>query len=243
MEPKPVQRASSPAYPTRRDFLAGATAFAAATFSSGLEIFAAAPGGGVLRGAGAGTAYHAEDEAFSIIREELSKAGIQLRNNVMLNDVLLPQPVNQGSAASQAPRITAGIALPQPVNKGTAASTSKPLTKSLPVSGMDQTKNIAVEYMTPSRFDNIAKELGCTNRMSNCSYQFLTIDVQQKPGSQVGDKVYLGVFRDPSESLTDAGSRGGTTPTSTRRLTAEQTNNIRQQLQVFVNWLKEQKAL
>jgi hypothetical protein len=287
MKPVAMRNIKSPAYPTRRDFLAGATAFAAATFAGGWRIFAADPasggfGGGAMPQNAAPRAilacvammppvYHSEEEAMTIIREELSKAGVQLNKNVMLNNVLLPQPVNKSSNAnvqlaqliqqiqSQGKNIESNAieqlqntlqdTLSQFENRGNAFSEPARATKSISVSGMDPSKNIAVEFTTPSKFKNIAGDLGCANRMNNCSYQFITLDVRPKPGSQAGDKVYLGVFRDPTEKQSQVGGGYAISPSpnglpsSSNKMTPEQSNDIRRQVQVFVSWLKEQKAL
>jgi hypothetical protein len=231
MKPVPVRQFQSPAYPTRRGFIAGATAFTAAAFAGGWRVFGDEPvpadgGAGaeglpicILGGVGLAT-ISLEDIAMSIIRDELSKHGIQLQSNVPLKDVLVPQAANKESADHELKR----------------------LAKPIPISGMDQSKNIAVEFTTPSNFNEIAGQLGCANRMSNCSYQFLTINVQQQLDGPDADKVYLGVFLDPTNqqkgnvwSILDTEDASSEDP--------KFIDNLRQQVQVFVGWLKEQNAL
>jgi hypothetical protein len=244
MDPQPVPQASIPAYPTRRDFLAGATAFAAATFGGSWRIFAASPTGGVtasptMGGVSRGSlaciaimppVYHSEEEAMSLIREELSKAGIQIIQEEL-------------SKAGVQLKTAANITLPQSPQGGFAAASSKPSAKSIPVKVMDPSKNIAVEITTSSKFNTTAKNLGWSSGIDDWCCQFITIDVPPTPGGNSRDKIYLGVFRDPTEYQIAPGDRGASSSPASNKLTPEQSAIIHRQVKVFVDWLEEQKAL
>ena len=105
MEPKPVQEDQRPAYPTRRDVLAGAATFALANLV-GCDFVMAEPESGKVivapvfeHGEGRGATgcivvsppvFMSEEEGMQILREELAKHGIQLKAGGTLEGIRVP---------------------------------------------------------------------------------------------------------------------------------------------------------
>ncbi len=105
MEPKPVQQDLHPAYPTRRDVLAGAATFALANLAGCSFAVAELESGKIAvapvfeHGEGRGVTgcnvvtppvFLSEEEGLQILREELAKHGIQLKAGGTLQGVVVP---------------------------------------------------------------------------------------------------------------------------------------------------------
>ena len=99
MEPRPVIESRNPNYPTRRDVLAGAAAFALAALGGQWRVIAATEEGKIVvapifeHGTGRGAdgcvvvsppVFLSEEEAVQVIREELAKQGIKLKEGIRL---------------------------------------------------------------------------------------------------------------------------------------------------------------
>jgi hypothetical protein len=102
MEPKPVQHAQHPAYPTRREVLAGAASFVLFGLGGAQFVFAESEDGQTKvapifkHGEGRGAtgcvvvsppAFLSEEEALQVVKEELAKHGVQLASGPVLKDV------------------------------------------------------------------------------------------------------------------------------------------------------------
>ena len=102
MEAKPVQRCEQPAYPTRREVLAGAASFALFRLTGCSFVFAESDEGKITvapifkHGEGRGATgcivvsppvFLSEEEALQIVKEELAKHGVQLAAGPRLEGV------------------------------------------------------------------------------------------------------------------------------------------------------------
>jgi hypothetical protein len=102
MEAKPVPHSESPAYPTRREVLAGAASFVLLGLAGRSLVFAESEGGKIKvapifkHGDGRGAtgcvvvmppAFLSEEEALQVVKEELAKHGIQLAAGRVLKDL------------------------------------------------------------------------------------------------------------------------------------------------------------
>ncbi len=102
MDPKPVERSRPPAYPTRREVLAGAATFVLTGLTECSFCFAAAEGERVSvapifeHGEGRGATgcvvisppvFLSEEEALQIVKEELAKHGVKLAAGPLLKDL------------------------------------------------------------------------------------------------------------------------------------------------------------
>lgn len=159
MEPKPVQQSRSPAYPTRREVLAGAATFALAHVAGNWRLWAATEAGVTIvapifeHGKGRGLTgcivvsppvFLSEEEAMQIVREELGKHGIQLKEAPPFRDVLIPRRIKERDAVIKADgkveRIEKTIEDPR---------NAKPLKPD----GIDPNKRIAVSYLSEQAGD------------------------------------------------------------------------------------------
>jgi hypothetical protein len=236
MEPKPVQQDLHPAYPTRRDVLAGAATFALANLAGCSFVMVEPESGKVIvapvfeHGAGRGVTgcdvvtppvFLSEEEGLQILREELAKHRIQLKAGETLQGVVVP-------ARSESY---------ESVNKGGKQKFKKSVVevpgeaKPLKLSGMDSGKEIAVEFVSAENY----AALGGTGRNGSVEiYDFKDAAqyVAAKAKQQGKDRVFLGIFYDPSPE------KVGTEPSK-----EDAKKLLRQQARDFVAWLKEQKAI
>jgi hypothetical protein len=97
MEPRPVSRRSAPKYPSRREFLAAASAAAASLSGCGKDASASAVVAPIFaHGEGRGATgcivvaspvFLSEEEALQVVREEFSRIGITLGEGLPLPEV------------------------------------------------------------------------------------------------------------------------------------------------------------
>jgi hypothetical protein len=156
MKPKPVQNIAQPAYPTRREVLAGAASFALVNLAGSSFVFAEAESDAIAvapifeHGDGRGATgcvvvsppvFLSEEEAMQIIHEELVKHGVQLKDGVVLESVRIPQRMRTydfeeiGKKASEKTVVE-----------------SKKHAKPFALSGIDSEKNIAVEFVSKQHY-------------------------------------------------------------------------------------------
>jgi hypothetical protein len=269
MDAKPVEHSRQPAYPTRREVLAGAASFAMIAFSEGELSAAEAPAEKAIvapifehgEGRGAGgcvvitpPVYLSEEEALQIVKEELAKHGVQLESGVVLKDLTIaPRRVQQVEDDEKSKK------------KVPLEDQAAPLR----LSGMDAKKSIAVEFVgwenyrklggVDSYHVDIVNSDGEVIGTSACSVRECDCrDAATYVAAEIGRKgkqrLYVGVLFDPvghNTLLRDV--RAGKTPKAKdfksaveemKKAAAEESKKLlRQQAQDFAAWLKQQKAI
>jgi hypothetical protein len=256
MEPQAVQQSRTPSYPTRREVLAGAATFAAASLCGRLCVFAATNEGKTIvapifeHGEGRGATgcvvvsppvFLSEEEAMQIVREELAKHGVQLKAGAALKDVRIPvrresyQPIDKGNGVKEYEKtITEDV------------TRAKPLV----VDGIDSDKKVAVEFVSEKDCVDLAGQTGPgLAQKYDLKYAAKYIAAQVK--KQAKESVYVGFFYDPavkwrhSEAPPREKKRDGEKRWK-KDMEASKTEAkylLRQQVQDFAAWLKEKKAI
>ena len=271
MDVKPIERHEPPAYPTRREMLAGAASFALVGLT-GTFLFAKSEEGKIAvapvfkHGEGRGATgcavvsppvFLSEEEGMQILREELAKAGIQLKPGAAIKGVRIPHRVlvdkNEGTNKKTSREV--------PVASKRYAEPLKP-------TGIDSAKKIAVEFISEKRYFDQGgtresydlDELEDPNKKTNASegaggfrsstaqgYDFAdTADfVATQAKKQGADQLFLGVFYDPLASVPFHWKKGDEIDSKKRQKqeTDESKKLLRQQAQDFVAWLKKEKAI
>jgi hypothetical protein len=252
MEPKPVERNEQPAYPTRREVIAGAATFALANLAGCSFVFAEPEKGQITvapifeHGKGRGVtgcvavsppSFLSEEEGMQILREELAKHGIKLKAGGTLEGVRVPQRttirewVDKGNGQRESKESVAEVST---------------RTKPLKLDGMDSENRIAVEFVSEHDYFDRG---GAFSASTVQRYDFK--DVAEYLAAQVKkqgkDRVFFGVFYDPSPNSSDdepsEGNKRADRDTAGEKPTEKGKKLLRKQAQDFVAWLKEQKAI
>ena len=257
METKPVRDVREPAYPTRREVLAGAASFVLLTVFGGECASAAGKKKGTIvapifeHGEGRGATgcivisppvFLSEEEGMQIIGEELAKHGIRLKGGSTLKEVRIP------------PRIVDY----KIVKKGDGRSDFKESVvevpgqaKPLELDGMDPDKKIAVEFVSEKDYFVLG---GPASGSSVQGYRFVDVAklVAEAVEKQSKDRLFFGVFYDPVTSVsrrfvpskhgedfdwrTELNERIARGREDSRKLLCKQAED-------FVGWLKKQKVI
>jgi hypothetical protein len=256
LEPKPVQYHTPPAYPTRRDVLAGAASFALVGLTGGSLVFAASEGGKITvapvfkHGEGRGAegcivmtppVFLSEEEAMQILREELAKHGVYLKAGGTLEGLRIPGWLEERKLLDK--------------GKGkkeleeTVREPSGPA-KPLKLIGMDAEKKIAVEFVSERNYFKLAADSGIP-MVVQFDMKGVAEFVAEQSKKHGKERVFLGVFYDPLTEMhwpdRSDGSRKTDWEAEMKRLKKkdkeESAKLLRQQAQDFVAWLKKQKAI
>ena len=212
MEPQPVEQHQRPRYPTRREVLAGAASFALVNLA-GCNFVVAEPESGKIvvapifeHGCGRGATgcdvvtppvFLSEEEGMQILREELSRHGIQLKAGGDLEGVVVPARLEKLDHGK--------------VSVVEVSDKAKPLK----LSGMDAEKRIAIEFISATNYDDLGGLGGGLSGKALKGYydpKDVAGYVAAQAKKQGKDRVFLGVFYDP-------GPQDGTTD---RRTQADQ---------------------
>ena len=255
MEPKPVEQNRPPAYPTRREMLAGTASFALLNLT-GYGVVSAETEAGTIsvapvfeHGVGRGVAgcvvltppvFLSEEEGMQILREELAKDGIHLKAGGILDGVSVKlrfekhEVVNEGGREK---RLKSIVEVP---------GSSKPLK----LDGIDSNKRIAVEFVSEKGYYELG---GPVNGVSICDYNFKDTAkyVAALAKRQGRSRVFFGVFYDPSPEMPSPKPSKGDNRAARRAAWKKQMEQgkeeagklLRRQARDFVAWLKEQKAI
>jgi hypothetical protein len=255
MEAKPVRDCGRPAYPTRREVLAGAASFALFSLT-GCGVSSWKPEKGKIvvapifeHGEGRGAegcvvisppVFLSEEEAMQVVREELAKQGIQLKAGGTVEAVRIPsrtltfETVKKDGKEEYEKRtvVVPGQATP------------------LKLDGFDSAKAIQVVFISEKDVDDLGGPFSigtvdCYDLKEDAKY------VAEHMAKLDNGRVFFGVFYDP---LCEA-SKGKPTKADERldwkseweerkkRSKEESLKQLRRQAQDFVGWLKEQKAI
>jgi hypothetical protein len=271
MEVKPVQHVEQPGYPTRRELLAGAMSFALLSLTKCSFVFAESEEGKIKvapifkHGEGRGAtgcvvvsppAFLSEEEALQIVKEELAKHGVKLAAGPVLKDLTIaPRHIQQVEQDKKTRKIVLDEAHAAPLH----------------VTGMDEKKSIAIEFVCRSNYkklggvdpdnhisvvDRDGHDSGMTVLSTVKSYDFK--DAAEYVAGQVKKQgkhqVFFGVFYNswPEMPRPDRSKNGEETDWKAELEAWEKRNSegkkeseklLRQQAQDFVAWLKEQKAI
>jgi hypothetical protein len=266
METKPVQDFERPAYPTRREVLAGAASFALLSLAGFNFAFAESEVGKISvapifnHGDGRGATgcvavsppvFLSEEEALQIVKEELAKHGVKLTAGPVLKDLkIAPRETQQIGDDEKTKKVV--------VDEENAAP--------LHVTGMDDKKSIAVEFVgydnyrklggvSPYEITKVDRE-GHLTGSSGCSvsvYNFKEAAeyVAAEAKKQGKDRVFLGVFYDPlpippkpqPHKKDETVDRKAEREKREKQLKEQSEKDLRQQAKDFAAWLKEQKAI
>jgi hypothetical protein len=256
MEVKPVEHVEQPAYPTRREVLAGAVSFALLSLSKCSFVFAASEEGKVTvapifkHGDGSGATgcivmsppvFLSEEEGMQILREELAKHGVKLKAGGTIEGVRVPvrfirYEKRDKDNEQEEPKesIVESEADPQPIELG----------------GMDAEKKIAVEFVAKGNFQKLGGPLSGSSAQE---YDFTDVAnyVATQAKKQGKQKIILGIFYDPLTERPDIKAKKDETKQEMRTRWKEEEKQgkdeskrqLRKQAQDFVAWLKEQKAI
>ncbi len=261
MEPKPVLHHAQPAYPTRREVLAGAASLALFNLAGGNFAFAASEEGKIAvapifkHGAGRGVTgcmvitppvFLSEEEGMQILREELARHGVRLKAGGNLEGVRVPartekdESVNMGGGKQEIKTTV--------VEDPHKAIPLKP-------TGNDSDKNIAVEFVSTKNYFDLG---GPSPGSMVVHYDFKEVAeyAAAQAKKQGKDRVFLGVFYDPSPEKADVkpskqdsmarlryDSGASNSVTDPRPTKDDSKELLRQQVRDFIAWLKEQKAI
>jgi hypothetical protein len=254
MEPKPIraEEIRTPSYPTRRDVLAGAAAFALATLGGQWRIFAATKDGKIVvapifeHGEGRGAmgcsavtspVFLSEEEAMQIVRDELGRQGIQLKEGITLKDTHVSRRKLvyehgkehivevEDKIKTDADRAAAAAKEPESASY---------LPGPLKLSGVDARKKVGVKFVTWDNYD----ALGGVARGGmgwSCDFKEAAGYVAETARRQSKEPIYLGVLYDPAVLWSMVDARG--------EKEAEARKLLREQVKDFVAWLKKQKVI
>jgi hypothetical protein len=225
MESQPVRHYGQPAYPTRRDVLAGAASFALVNLLGSSFLFAEPEGGKITvapifeHGTGRGATgcmvitppvFLSEEEALLILREELAVHGIQLKSGAVFENVRIPHRFKIYDLKETDKK-----------DPGKAVIESKKKAKPLKLTGLDSKKKVAVQFISEKPYYDLggiqdsygSNDLDKPEKKKGDSeeYWFHVSSVQgydfkdaanfmiAQVKKQGGKPVYLGVFYDPLE--------------------------------------------
>jgi hypothetical protein len=267
MEPKPVQYHKPPAYPTRRELLAGAASFVLAGLTGDSLILAASEDGKVVvapifeHGEGRGVtgcvvvsppAFLSEEESLQIVGEELAKSGVKLASGTVLKNLkIAPRHQQQFENDEKSRKIV--------VDEEEAAP--------LRVTGMDEKRSIAVEFVSRKNYKRLGgvdsheakivyrneNELGyMSSTVSDYDFKDAAKHVAAEIRGKGRQRLYVGVFYDPityekrtRKEQPPKTPKGSKSPKANAHVEAmgKSKELLRQQVQDFVAWLKKQKAI
>jgi hypothetical protein len=266
MDPKPVTNVPPPAYPTRREVLAGVVSFAVVGLTEGFASAEADAKGitvapifqhGEGRGAGgcvvvSPPVFLSEEESMQIVKEELAKHGVQLAAGRVLKDLTI------------APRRWQQI---EGDEKSLKSIQDKAHTAPMRVTGMDEKKAIAIVFICMDDYkklggldshsvDIVDREGHSSGFMMSSVSEYDLKDAAQYVATEIRQKtrqrLYVGVLYDPitrmawrrtaepSQSLEE---RRSARKKARDSAAAESKRLVRQQAQDFAAWLKTQKAI
>jgi hypothetical protein len=256
MELQPVQHTKMPAYPTRREVLAGAAGFALAGLCGRMCVVAATKDGKTIvaplfeHGDGRGVTgcvvhsppvFLSEEEAMQIIREELAKHGIHLKAGVAVKNVKIPvrvekiESIDKGNGVKEFKKtFTEDVARAKP----------------LVVDGIDSDKKVAVEFVSEQDFLDLAGQ-GGPGVVQNYDFKDAAQYIASQVKKQGIESLYCGLFYDPAIK-----SRHSEAPPREKKRDAEKRWKkdleaskteakylLRQQVRDFAAWLKEKKVV
>jgi hypothetical protein len=156
MDAKPAKDTREPAYPTRREVLAGAASFVLVSLSGGSAALAVDKEAGVSvapifeHGTGRGAtgcvvlvppAFLSEEEGMQVIREVLAKHGVTLKSSAVLQGVVVPQRFLKGWAEGRFGQDDAKQVLE-----------SRKRAKPLGLDGIDPEKKVAVVFVSKQSY-------------------------------------------------------------------------------------------
>jgi hypothetical protein len=245
MEPKPVQYHKPPAYPTRRDVLAGAASFALAGLAGRSFVFAATEEGKAVvapifeHGEGRGAegcivvtppVFLSEEEGMQIIREELAKHGVELKAGGTIEGVRIPRRVLKGRRL-----VEKDNGRKEYEDKTVEVPNSA---KPLRLGGIDSKKRIVVEFVSQSRYSDLGGPL-IGGSVMEYDLKGVAEYVAQQVKKQGKERLFIGVLYDPLNKL----SLKGDWKKETEQRKEESEKQVRHQAQDFIAWLKKQKAI
>lgn len=256
MEPKPVSQSRQPAYPTRREVLAGLASVGLVPLARCFFVLAADAEGKIKvapifeHGEGRGATgcvvvsppvFLSEEEGMQILREELAKHGIKLKPGGELQGVRVPTRTRKY----------------EEVDKGNGQKETKVSivddpehAKPLKLDGIDSGRKIAVEFV--SQKSNLDRG-GVYSFSTVQRYDFKEVAqnlvaLVKKDGRTA---LLVGVFYDPlmrtPRSLPSENGKKVDRETAWKQREKlgkkESEKLLRQQAQDFVAWLKKEKAI
>jgi hypothetical protein len=273
MEAKPVQRIEQPAYPTRREMLAGAVSFALLSLTE-CNFAVAEDGEGKVtvapifkHGEGRGATgcvvlsppiFLSEEEAMQIVKEELAKHGVTLASGPVLKDLIIaPRRMRQLDHDEKSKKIVP--------DKENAAP--------LHVTGMDEKKLIAIKFIcetnyaklggvNPHRVDVVDRDgnlIGASmSTVRLYDFKDAAEYVAAEAKKQGKQQLFFGVFYDPFSREASPFSHEPPARTAKngekvdlkaererreKQAKQESEKQLREQAQDFAAWLKKQKAI
>lgn len=250
MKPSPVPQPRIPSYPTRREILAGAAGLALAGLCGRWQALPASEEEGAPiaapifeHGDGRGTIgpaavspplFLSEEEAMQVIREELGKHGIQLKEASPLKEVSIPPRTRKETT----------VVTEDDLVKTTEYSTEDHANlKPLRPSGIDPDRKIAVVYVTKMDGD----PFGATNLAAPGEYDFKNAAAFVANRVEVFGKtvMYFGVFYDPLVPTKSPSKTGGDANRSNppKTTNTESQKLVRQQARDFAAWLKRKEVI
>jgi hypothetical protein len=201
MEAKPLEHSPPPAYPTRREVLAGVVSFAVVGLTGGCGSSEA--GGAAItvapvfkHGEGRGAdgcvvvappVFLSEEEALQVLREELAKHGIKLKAGLTLSGVRMP-------ARSENHEVIKTADGREEV-KHSIVEVAGPSTP-LKVDGFDEKHKVAVQFVSEHRYDDLGGFLVAPLARS-LDFHEVAEHVAATVKKQAKDHVFYGVFYDP----------------------------------------------
>lgn len=256
MEPKPVLHSRPPAYPTRREVLAGAASFALIHLTGCSFVSEEAQAGEIIvapifeHGEGRGAVgcvvvsppvFLSEEEAVQIVREELAKHGVELKAGGTLKGVRIPSRmemldlVDKGGGETEVKESV--VEMPDEA-------------KPLRLDGLDPDRKIAVKFVSCKGYHDLGGPLSAST-VQGYDFKDVARQVATAARQQAQDSVFFGVFYDPSTKFplsepADADDKVDWETAWKKREEhgkKESEKLLRQQVQDFVGWLKEQKAI
>jgi hypothetical protein len=171
-----------------------------------------------------------EEEALSIMREELGKSGVSLsKHAVELGDVRIPKRQQQYHQSPQGGLVEETVDDP---------SGGKPLV----IDGLSPERNVAVKFVSAQEYFDLG---GAHSGSSVQGYDLkgVATDLTQRLRKQGKRPLYVGVFYDPVSILD---MRHGQVPdwqAAQAELREKSKVMLRQQVQDFVSWLRGKGAL
>jgi hypothetical protein len=267
MEPQAVRESKTPAYPTRREVLAGAAGFALAGLCGRMCVFAATEEGKTIvapifeHGEGRGATgcvvlsppvFLSEEEAMQIIREELAKHGVQLKDGIILKGVRIPERMARTKENGKT-RLEEIDPENDPefrtLPKEAREEARKHAPRLLGLSGIDASKKVATKFVSEARYTVLG---GALDGMS-WEYDFKEVAryVAGKAKEQGKDAIYLGVFYDPMVAMDMEAMHkrrekigfGAAWEEANKERRDKARKLLRQQVRDFAAWLKEKKVV
>ena len=171
-----------------------------------------------------------EEEALTIVREELGKSGVSLsKRAVQLGDVRIPKRQQQYHQGAQ------GGLVEETVDDPTGG-------KPLVIDGLSPERNVAVKFVSAHEYFDLG---GAVSGSSVQGYDLkgVATDLAQRLRKQGKRPLYVGVFYDPVSILD---MRHGQVPdwqVAQAALREKSKVMLRQQVQDFVSWLRGKGAL